>query len=131
MVQNNLVLIIAREFAALIATPTLVADAEGNLVFFNEPAEEVLGRTFSEAGEMPAESWAELFTVHDLDDEPLPVDRMPAGIALREGRPVHAPIRITSLDGVQRELEVTAFPLFARPDEQVGIIAIFWERRRA
>ncbi len=128
MPQKNLILIIAREFASLIATPMLVADADGRLVFFNEPAEDVLGRTFSEAGEMSADRWAELFTVHDLDGEPLPLDRMPGGIALRERRPAHGPIRIKSLDGVQRELEVTAFPLFAHPDELVGIITIFWER---
>ena len=128
MPQKNLVLIIAREFASLIATPMLVADADGNLVFYNEPAEEVLGRSFSESGEMPAGRWAELFTVHDLEGKPMSLERMPAGIALREGRPMHAPLRITSLEGVQRELEVTAFPLFAHPGEQVGIIAIFWER---
>ena len=131
MTQKNLVLIIAREFASLIATPTLVADAEGKLVFFNEPAEDVLGRTFPEVGEMPAERCGELFSVHDLDGEPLPLERMPGGIALLEGRPAHGPLAITSLDGVKREIEVTAFPLFAHPDEQVGIIVIFWERRPA
>lgn len=130
MPQKNLVLIIAREFASLIATPMLVADGDGNLVFFNEPAEDILGRTFSESAEMPASRWGELFTVHDLEGKPLSLEQMPAGIALREGRPVHGPIQITSLEGVRRELEVTAFPLFAHPDEQVGIIAIFWERGR-
>lgn len=130
MPQKNLVLIIAREFASLIATPMLVADGEGNLVFFNEPAEDILGRTFSETAEMAASRWGELFTVHDLEGKPMSLEQMPAGIALREGRPMHGPIRITSLEGVQRELEVTAFPLFAHPGEQVGIIAIFWERGR-
>jgi PAS domain-containing protein len=126
--QKNLVLIIAREFASLLATPTFVSDAEGNLVFYNEAAENVLGRSYSEAGEMPAGRWSELFSVSDLEGVPLPLEQMASGIALLEGRPAHGPVRITSLDGVERELEVTAFPLFAHPDEQVGMIAIFWQR---
>jgi PAS domain-containing protein len=129
--QENLVLIIAREFASLIASPTIVTDKAGNLVFFNEAAERVLGRAFSESEEMPAERWAELFTVHDLEGEPLPLERMPAGITLREARPAHGSLRITALDGVQRELDATSFPLFGRPDELVGMIAVFWERASA
>jgi hypothetical protein len=127
-VQKNLVLIIAREFASLLATPTFIADAEGNLVFYNEAAENVLGRTYSEAGTMPAARWTELFEIHDLDGEPMPLERMPAGIALLERRPAHGPLRMKSLEGVPRELEVTAFPLFAHTEEFVGMIAIFWER---
>lgn len=129
--QKNLILIIAREFASLLATPTFIADAEGNLVYYNEAAEDVLGRTYSEAGEMPAGRWSELFEVQDLEGEPLPLERIPSGIALLERRPAHGPLRIRGLDGVQRELEVTAFPLFAHADELVGMIAIFWQRGQA
>jgi hypothetical protein len=88
----------------------------------------VLGRSFAEAGELPAERYAETFDMLDLDGDPLPLERMPVGIALREHRPAHAPLRITGLDGAQRELSVTAFPLFARPGEAVGVVAIFWEQ---
>ena len=31
-----------------------------------------------------------------------------------------------SADGVEREIEVTAFPLFAHADEFVGVVVIFW-----
>jgi hypothetical protein len=33
---------------------------------------------------------------------------------------------VTSRDGVNREVSVTAFPLFAHADEFVGIVVIFW-----
>jgi hypothetical protein len=36
-------------------------------------------------------------------------------------------MRITGLDGVKREISVTAFPLLAQADELVGVAAIFWE----
>ena len=123
---RHLVLILAREFASRLAAPMLVADAEGNLVFYNEPAEEVLGRTYAEAGTMPASEWQELFEARDLDGNPLPLEQMPGGIALLERRPAHGSLRLRGLDGEERVIAVTAFPLFARVDEFVGAVTIFW-----
>jgi len=51
--QKHLVLILAREFASNLATPTMITDERGYLVFFNEAAEEVFGRSYAEVGEMP------------------------------------------------------------------------------
>ena len=53
--HKSLILILAREFASKLATATFISDAAGRLVYYNEPAERILGRTFAEAGEMPAE----------------------------------------------------------------------------
>jgi PAS domain-containing protein len=124
--HKHLVLILAREFASNLATPTLIVDDRGWLVFFNEAAEAVFGRTFAEAGEMPLDEWTGRFAPRTLESEPLPLERRPAGIALYERRAAHERFRITSLDGVEREVAVTTFPLFAHADEFVGIVAIFW-----
>ena len=126
--QKNLLLILAREFASKLATPTFIADATGSLVFYNEPAEEVLGRTFAEAGEMAAEEWASLFSTEELDGSPMPLETMPAGIALLERRPAHHTFRILGLNGTARVISVTAFPLFEQEQSFVGVVAIFWER---
>ena len=128
--QKNLVLILAREFASKLATPMFIADADGNLVFYNEPAEEILGRTYAEAGEMRAEEWSTLFRTEDVEGNPLPLEELPAGVTLRERRPAHSVHQITGLDGVSRPIAVTAFPLFAHADEFVGLVAIFWEQPR-
>jgi PAS domain-containing protein len=125
--QKNLVLILARQFASKLATPMFVSDAEGNLVFFNEPAETVLGRTFAEAGEMRADAWASLFHVEDLDGNPIPLEAMPAGVAFVRREPAHGIIRIVGLDGVRRTISVTGVPLFAHREEFVGVVALFWE----
>jgi PAS domain-containing protein len=125
--QKHLALILARELASQLATATFIADASGELVFYNEPAEEILGRTFAEAGPMPAESWGELFKLEDLDGNPLTMEGMPAAIALMERRPAHGKLRMTGLDGHLRLLSVTAVPLFASPTELVGMVAIFWQ----
>lgn len=104
----------------------MLADERGVVVFYNEAAEEVTGRTFAEAGEMPLDEWTESFSPRSLDSEPLPPERRPARIALDERRAAHERFRITSHDGVDRNVAVTAFPLFAHADEFVGIMVIFW-----
>lgn len=123
---KHLVLILARELASNLATPTLIADDRGLLVFYNEAAEEIVGHTFAETGEVPLDDWTASFSPRTLDSEPLPAERRPARIALDERRPSHERFLITSRDGVDREVSVTAVPLFAHADEFVGIMAVFW-----
>jgi PAS domain-containing protein len=125
--QKHLALILARELASQLASATFIADATGELVFYNERAEEILGRTFAEAGPMPAQEWASTFRLEDVDGNPLPLDRMPAAIALMEQRPAHGKLWMTGLDGHRRLLSVTGVPLFASPTELVGMIAVFWQ----
>lgn len=124
--QKHLALILAREFAANLSTPTLIADARGFLVYYNEAAELVVGRRFSETGETPLDEWVGAFEPRTASAEPLPPERRPARIAFDEHRASHLRYRVTSADGVEREIESTAFPLFARTDEFVGIVVIWW-----
>ena len=125
---RDLILILARDLTSRLATPAFVVDAAGTLAYFNEAAEPVLGASYAEAGELPAGGWATEWDPRDLDGTPVPLEDLPLGIAFREGRPAHKPLRIHGADGVTRDIEVTAFPLSARPDEILGAIAVFWER---
>ena len=124
--HKHLALILARELASNLATPTLIADDQGTLVFFNEAAEKVIGRPFAEVGEVPLDDWTASFAPRTHELEPLPPERRPARIALDQRCPAHERFRVTSMDGVDRDVAVTAFPLFAHADEFVGIMAIFW-----
>jgi PAS domain-containing protein len=125
--QPDLVLIVARSFATKLATPTLIADARGDLVYFNDAAAEVIGRSYLDVGKLPASRWQELFEPKTFDEEPLTVEQTPSGIALLERRPVHDSFAFRGLDGREREITVTAFPLLSRPEEVVGVMSIFWE----
>jgi PAS domain-containing protein len=125
--QPDLVLIVARSFATKLATPTLIIDANGNLVFFNDAAAEVLGGSYLDVGELPASRWQELFEPRTLDEEPLTPEQTPGGVALLERRPVQGSFAFRGLDGREREITVTAFPLFSHPSEVVGVVSIFWE----
>ena len=85
------------------------------------------GGPFAETGEMSLEEWTSRFDPRSLDSgEPLPLERRPTGFALYQRRASHERYLITSLDGVERRVAVTALPLFAHADEFVGIVAIFW-----
>jgi PAS domain-containing protein len=126
--QRELIIILARDLTSRLATPAFVVDDEGTLVFFNEAAEPVLDRSYAEAGELRAGEWATEWDPTDAQGRPIPLEELPLGIAFREGRAAHRAMRITGGDGVARDIEVTAFPLRARPDLTLGAIAVFWER---
>jgi PAS domain-containing protein len=129
--QRSLVLILARELASNSATPMFVVDPAGVLVFFNEPAERVLGRSFAETGPLTPEEWGRMFSPVDEEGKPIPLDVLPLTKVLRDLQPGHMEFTITGLDDQQRRIAVTAFPLFARANEFVGAVAIFWENDMA
>ncbi len=120
--------ILAREFAANLAAPIYLTDADGTLVYFNEAADTIGGRSFAEMGEMSMRQWAELLRPRSLDGTPLRREEMPGGIAFIERRPAHARMQIAGLDGVEREIATTAFPLFGPDGAFHGIMVIFWEQ---
>jgi PAS domain-containing protein len=125
---RDLIIILARDLTSRLATPAFVVDAEGTLVYFNEAAESVLGRTYAESGELRAGEWANEWDPTDGRGRPLPLEELPLGIAFREGRAAHRAMRITGGDGGARDIEVTAFPLCTGPDLILGAIALFWEQ---
>ncbi len=131
MPQQEIEVILMRQLASYLAMPVFLVDAEGNLLFYNEPAEALLGRRFDEAGEMSKEVWSTAFSARDEDGSPLPPEVLPLMVALRDHVPAHRTLRITGLDGVSRRIEVTALPLEGQGGRHLGAVAIFWgdERR--
>lgn len=129
-VQKALALIVARELAANLATPVFLIDAGGTMVFYNDAAEEVVGRPFSEIGEVGALAWGQMLDLRRADGEPIRRRHTPSGVAFFERRPCHDTLQATALDGSARLVEVTAFPLMATKDEFQGVVTIFWEAER-
>jgi PAS domain-containing protein len=125
--QHPVELIMARGLMANLSTPAFLVDQRGVLVFFNEAAGEILGLSFEEAGPMESEEWSLRFEPKGPNGESVEVEKLPLGIALLEGRPAHAPLRITSAAGRDEEIQATAFPLIG-PGGQSGALAIFWRR---
>lgn len=125
--EKDLTLILARDLSSRLAVPCFLVNPEGTLIFYNEPAERVLGRRFGESGELSQEEWGTFFTPLDLEGNKVPVEELPLSIALSERRAAHRPLMITGLNGTDRAIAVTAVPLMPHPGELVGALAIFWE----
>lgn len=127
MSQMPVELILLRQCASHLAMPIWLMGENGDLLYYNEPAEPILGRRLDEAGEMPGEVLARMFQTTAEDGSPLDADDLPVNIALRERRPAHRWMRIRGLDGAWRKIEVTAFPVEGRGGRHLGAVAIFWE----
>ena len=125
--QRHIALILAKDLAAHLASAILLVDPDGNLVFFNEAAERILGRPYAEA-QMSRGELAKTFKPVDESGEPVPIRDLPLATAFREGIPSHGHLRIEAADGEVRDLEVIGFPLFAQTDQLVGGLAVFWEQ---
>jgi PAS domain-containing protein len=127
MPQQEIEIILTRHLAEYLAMPVFIVNPAGDLIFYNEPAEAILGQTYNETGTMPASEWSTVFHPMDQEGSSIPPEGLPLMIALSEQRPAHKLFWIRGLDGVPREIEVTAFPLIGQADRFLGAIAIFWE----
>jgi PAS domain-containing protein len=124
--QRSIVLILARDLASMLATPMLIVDEQGAVIFYNEAAGAILGRPFTEAEPVAFEDWGPAFDPRDVEGKPVTLAETSLGIVLTERTPAHRTLRIRNADGIESVVESTAFPLYARADEFVGAIAVFW-----
>ncbi len=127
MAQQPIELILTRQWASYLAVPVWIVGENGDLLYYNEPAEAVVGRRYDEAGEMPAEELDRIFKTTAEDGSPIQSESLPINIALSERRPVHLALRIQGLDGVWRKIAVSAFPLEGQGGRRLGAVAFFWE----
>jgi PAS domain-containing protein len=125
--SKSIQFILARQLASCVAAPILLVDAEGTLVYYNEPAEVIFNQRFDETGELPAAEWTALIAAMDDDRNPLAPEDRPMFRAITKRYPVSQTIWIRRSDGEWRHLHVTAFPLVGERDVLLGAMSIFWE----
>jgi len=126
MSQQPVELILMRHLASRLAVPVLVVDAAGDMVYFNEPAEPLVGRPFDEMRSWPFDEWTTSFRP-EVDGLPLPVDELPAVIALRRAIPAHRGFEYVDPDGIARSIEASAFPIIGSDGRLIGAVSMFWE----
>ena len=124
--QKPLELILARNLLTSISTPAFLLDQHGAMVFFNEAAGALLGRSFEDAGRMSAEEWISTYGPVDEGGEPIPLDDLPGTQAVRQGRPEHGVYRLRSAGGAEHEIESSTFPIVASPEGSSGAMILFW-----
>ncbi len=120
-------IILTRQLAAYLSVPLFLVDPKGDLIFYNEPAEAILGRRFDETGAMPLEEWWSVFTRSDDEGKPIQPEDHPLMITLTEKRPTNKRYHTKRLDGVVRTIEVTSIPITGLQGDLLGAVALFWE----
>jgi len=120
-------IILSRQQADCLSIPVFITDTRGNLVFYNEPAEELLGQRYEESGEMPVEVWGTIFKPMDENGKLLSPEDLPLVKTLRKCRPYHKEFWIESLRGTTEKISVTSYPIIGRAGDFMGAVAIFWE----
>jgi PAS domain-containing protein len=124
--QKPLELILARNLLTSISTPAFLLDQHGAMVFYNEAAGALLGRSFEDAGRMSPEEWISIHGPFDDDGKPIPLDQLPATQAVRNGRPAYGVSRIRSAGGPEHEVESSTFPIVASEEGSSGAMVLFW-----
>ena len=119
-------IILNRQLADCLAIPVFITDTIGNLLFYNEPAEEILGKRYDDTGEMPVEQWGTIFKNKDENGEVLPPEELPLVKTLKYRQPFFKTFWIESLQGKAEKISVTSYPIIGRAGSFVGAVAIFW-----
>jgi PAS domain-containing protein len=120
-------MILTRQLAGYLSVPLFLVDPTGDLLFYNEAAEAILGRRFEETGAMPAEVWSSIFTPVDEQGQPIPPKDVPLMITLVTQRPAYKRFYIQGMNGIRRHIEVAAIPIAGLQGEFLGAAALFWE----
>ena len=124
--QKPLELILARNLLTSLSTPAFLLDSDAAVVFYNEAAAALLGRSFEDAGRMEADQWTRAFGPFEQDGSPVEVDTLATTDAIRAGRPAHARFVIRTGSGDTQPIEASAFPIVASDQGSSGAMILFW-----
>jgi PAS domain S-box-containing protein len=120
-------LILLRQLARRMPMPVVLVDADGVLVYFNPATERMLGYEHERYPEIPITELAGLGDPRDVDNNPLPLERMPLAVALHDRRPQQGTVIVHDVDGRPHRIVTTAIPLDGQGGALLGAMSIFWE----
>ncbi|MEP6583898.1 MAG: PAS domain-containing protein [Ginsengibacter sp.] len=126
MGSYDIEIILNRQLADCLSIPVFITDTAGNLLFYNEPAEEILGRRYNETGEMPVEVWSTIYKPLELDGTVMSPEELPLVKTLKDCSPHHKTFLIESLKGKAQKISLTSYPIIGRTGKFLGAVAIFW-----
>lgn len=131
MAGHAIEIILSRQLADSLNIPVFIVDPEGNLLFYNAPAEELLGRRYEDTGEMPMAMWSTAFYPTDADGNPVPAEELPLTQSIQSHIPAHNNFWIKSFDGRSVNISVTAIPIIGRSGKFEGAMAMFWDTEKS
>src|SRR5688572_8260665 len=119
-------IILNRQLADCLAIPVFITDTVGNLLFYNESAEHILGKRYEDTGEMKVEEWSTIFKSRDESGKLLDPEELPLVKTLLNQKPYSRTFWIESLQGKTEKISVTSYPIIGRAGIFLGAVAIFW-----
>jgi PAS domain-containing protein len=125
--QWSIEMILMKQLAVHLTTPILVVDPRGDLVFYNEAAERIIGKRFDEVGTIRREDWMAVFQPQDDEGSIIAPENRPLTRAVDQNESSQLRFWILGLDGVRREVEGIAFPMFGQSGRKLGAVGIFWQ----
>ena len=96
------------------------------MVFYNEAAAALLGRSFEDAGRMEADQWTRAFGPFDADGVPGRGRRAGDDRGDPRGPPGPRTFSIRTADGASQPIEASAFPIVANEHGSSGAMILFW-----
>jgi PAS domain-containing protein len=117
-------LILARNLVSLVSLAAVLVDIDGQIVFYNDAAAELVGRRFEDIGTMSREEWSARYGPVDEQGAALAADELPLAVAVRDGRPAYARFRVRAERGLV-QVEAGALPLLG-PAGYHGAMVFFW-----
>ena len=123
-------IILSRQFADSLHFAAFLVDQEGNLLFYNEGAEALLGKRFSETGAMPVEEWSTIFKPSDADGNLIPANELPLVQSLSQLQPALGDVYIDSLKGEKFRITISSFPIVGKAGTLLGAMALFWNNEQ-
>ena len=123
--QKPLELILARNLLTSLSTPAFLVGPDGVLLFYNEAAGALVGRSFEETAEMSALEWTNAFGPFGDGGESTDYNDIPATQAVRANRPYHGRFHIRAAGGEPQEIAASTIPIVG-PGGKSGAIVIFW-----
>jgi len=129
MANQPIELILARQFADSMSVAVFIVDPVGNLLFYNEAAEGILGIRFAETGSMAVDEWSSSFIPTYKDGSPFEPEKMPLVQTLSNQKPAHGSFCITNKKGETHYITVTSIQIEGRPNRYLRAIAMFWKPR--
>jgi PAS domain-containing protein len=128
MATPEIEIILARQLADCLSVPVFLVDPAGNLLFYNEAAEQILGKRFEDTGEMAVGEWSTIFIPMDKDGNRIPPEELPLVRTIATRKPALGSFIINSLEGKAIEITVTSYPIIGRSKRFSGAAAIFWPK---
>lgn len=127
MPQNNIELILFRQFAYYLAFPIFIMDVDGDIIFYNEPVEKLFGLKLSETGEISASEWETIFVPQDKNGVPIKKEDLPLFISHNEQRLAYNQFYIKNILNEIKHIELFTLPVINQSNIYIGLVVFFQE----